>query len=276
VSRILASALFAATMALLAIAVVLAVRAQRSGFDVKGGYWTSEFLLVGLGGTAALLTAGVGLVIALNDPRNAIAWIFLGGSVFLAANLASNGYGDWTVYGGKTWPGSAWAAALGNWSFIPAVFVAPALVAQLFPNGRTLGGRWRWVFWTTVAVGAEATFWALVHPGPTSTFAERSNPLGAPRGARQRRHVGGQPRWARGRPCLRGGTRLAPAQVQTVSGDRAAAAEAARVCRRGAGRRLRRLVHVGAARRRGVRQQRDLRHGLHFTHADPDRRRRRH
>src|SRR5262249_26476088 len=52
--------------------------------------------------------------------------------------------------------------------------------AQLFPNGRTLGGRWRWVFWITVAVGAEATFWSLIHPGPTSTFAERTNPLGAP------------------------------------------------------------------------------------------------
>jgi hypothetical protein len=134
VGRPLASALFAATAGLLAIAVVLTVSSQQSSFDMKGGYWTSEFLLVGLGGTAALLTAGVGLVIALNDPRNAIAWIFLGGSFLLAANLASNGYGDWTIYGGKPWPGSAWAAAFGNWSFIPAVFVAPALVAQLFPN----------------------------------------------------------------------------------------------------------------------------------------------
>jgi hypothetical protein len=181
-SRILASALFGATLGLLAAAVALTVGAQQSGFDVKGGYWTSEFLLVGLGGTAALLTAGVGLVIALNDSRNAISWIFLGGSFLLAANLASNGYCDWAVYGGKPWPGSAWAASFGSWSFVPAVFVAPALVAQLFPNGRTLGGRWRWAFWFTVFIGVEATFWSLIHPGPTSTFAERSNPIG-PTGA---------------------------------------------------------------------------------------------
>jgi hypothetical protein len=179
VSRISATALFAATATLLAAAVVLTVAGQRSGLDVKSGYWTSEFLLVGLGGTAALLTAAVGLLIALNDARNSIAWIFLGGSCLLAASLASNGYGDWTIYGGKPWPGSAWAASFDNWSFVPAVFVAPALVAQLFPNGRTLGGHWRWAFWVTVAVGVEATLWALIHPGPTSTFAERTNPLGA-------------------------------------------------------------------------------------------------
>jgi hypothetical protein len=180
VSRILAWTLFAGTGALVAAGTLLAAVGGLRDIHVKGGYWSSEFLLIALGGIAALLTAAVGLVIARRHPRNAIAWIFLGGSCLLAANLAANAYSDWVVYGGRPWPGSVWTASFASWTFIPAVFVSPALVAQLFPDGRPLPGRWRWAFWLTVAIGAQATFWALIHPGPTSSFAGRTNPLGAP------------------------------------------------------------------------------------------------
>jgi hypothetical protein len=180
VGRILAWALFAATAALVAAGAVLILIAQQRGFHAEDSYLTSQALLVGIGGTAALLTAAVGLVISVKDARNVIAWIFLVGSVLLAAVLACYGYSDWTVYGGRPWPGSAFTSAFVGWCFIPPVLVAPALVAQLFPDGRTLGGRWRWVFWAAVAVAAQATFWALIHPGPTSAFPARTNPLGAP------------------------------------------------------------------------------------------------
>jgi hypothetical protein len=181
VSRILAWTLFAATAALLAVGAALIVAGQQRGFETHdSSSWTSQFLIIGIGGTAALLTGAVGIVIALTDSRNAIAWIFLCWGCLLAAIMAGYGYADWTIYDGKPWPGSSVAAAYVGWSFIPAVFVAPALVAQLFPNGRALGGRWRWAFGITVAIGAQATLWAILHPGPTSSFSERTNPLGAP------------------------------------------------------------------------------------------------
>ena len=142
-------------------------------------------------------------MIGLNDPRNAIAWIFLGGSSLLAANLAAGGYSGWAIYGGGAWPGSAWTAAFSSWSFTPAVFVAPALVAQLFPDGRTLGGRWRRVFWITVAVGAQATLWALVDPGPTLDLLRADEPARCARCARQPRHLARRPRRPHRHPRLR-------------------------------------------------------------------------
>jgi hypothetical protein len=180
VARILGWALFAATATFVAVGATLMVAGQQRGFETHGTSWTSQFLIIGIGGTAALLTAGVGIVIALTDPRNAIGWIFSSWACLLATVMAGYGYADWTIFGNEPWPGSGVDAAYVGWSFIPAVFVAPALVAQLFPNGRTLGGRWRWAFWITVAIGAQATVWATLHPGPTSTFSERMNPLGAP------------------------------------------------------------------------------------------------
>src|SRR5581483_835246 len=60
------------------------------------------------------------------------------------------------------------------------VFIAPALIAQLFPDGRPLPGRWRRLFWLTVAIGAQATLWSLLHGGPLESYPSRTNPLGPP------------------------------------------------------------------------------------------------
>jgi hypothetical protein len=72
VSRVLAWGLFAATAVLLAAAMTLLVVGQHRGLGIHSG--SSRFLFYRLGDTAALLTAGVGLVIAFKEPRNAIAW----------------------------------------------------------------------------------------------------------------------------------------------------------------------------------------------------------
>src|SRR3954452_19450634 len=118
-------------------AVVLELVAEQRGVELTDS-WSSRFLLVGVGGAYALLSAAMGLLIALSDPRNAIAWIFLGGAFLLAANLACGGYSDLAVFGGEPWPATAWTASYTNWSFIPSIFIAPALVAQLFPAGQPL------------------------------------------------------------------------------------------------------------------------------------------
>jgi hypothetical protein len=138
----------------------------------------SSLLLVGLGGPAALLFAAVGLLIACAEPRNAIGWIFLGSGALLAANLVAYGYTD-LVLVGEPWPGDRWTASFTYWSFIPAVFVAPALVAQLFPNGSPLPGRWRPVFWITAGFGTLATLAAFSSTHEDDSYPELSNPTAA-------------------------------------------------------------------------------------------------
>jgi hypothetical protein len=176
---VLAWALLGGTVALLVAVVVLELVAYGRGIVLEDS-WSSRLALIGLGGGFALLSAIVGLLIGLNEPRNAIGWIFLGGSFLLAASFACNGYSDLAVFGGERWPASAWTASYTNWSFIPCVFIAPALVAQLFPNGRPLPGRWRWLFAVTLAVGAQATLWAVLHGGPVQSYPSRTTPLGPP------------------------------------------------------------------------------------------------
>ena len=125
-----------------------------------------------------LIPAAVVLV-THSEPRNPIGWVFLGSAALLSANLAAYGYTD-LARGGEPWPAASWTAAMTYWSLIPAVFVAPALIAQLFPNGSPLDGHWRRVFWITLSFGTLATLAALFAPGSHGSYPELVNPVGAP------------------------------------------------------------------------------------------------
>jgi hypothetical protein len=98
----------------------------------------------------------------------------------LAAMNAGFAYADLALLGGEGWPGAHWTAWFGNWAFIPAVFIASALVAQLFPAGRPLPGAWRWLLWFTVAVGIQSTVVASLDPVTLDPYPDTINPLGVP------------------------------------------------------------------------------------------------
>jgi hypothetical protein len=177
-SRIVAWILFGVTAVLVPVAVVLATVGARRGFALADSSWESRLLLIALGGGAALLFAGVGLLVARAEPRNAIGWIFLGSSAFLATNVAAYSYSDFVFFGGEPWPAGRWTAWLAAWTFIPAGYVAPVFVAQLFPDGRPLPGPWRWVLWITVGIAIEATLVAMLAPGATDSYPASTNPFG--------------------------------------------------------------------------------------------------
>jgi MFS family permease len=167
------------TVALVPAGIVLAAIGAHRGFDLPDG-WESRLLLAILGGGVSLLFAAVGLLIARAEARNAIGWIFLGAAALLSGLTAAFGYADLVYYGGEDWPGAAWAAWFGNFAFIPAVFLASTLVAQIFPDGRPLPGRWRWVLWVSIAIGIEATVVAALDPGALDSYPNQLNPLGVP------------------------------------------------------------------------------------------------
>jgi hypothetical protein len=178
-SRALAWSLFGLTVALVPVGIVLSALGAHRGLDLPDG-WESRLLLAILGGGVSLLFAGVGLLIARAEARNAIGWIFLVAAVLLSGLIGAFGYADLVFYGGEDWAGAPWAAWFGNWAFIPAVFIASTLVAQIFPEGRPLPGRWRWVLWASIAIGIESTIVAALDAGAVDPYPGEVNPLGVP------------------------------------------------------------------------------------------------
>ena len=125
--RILACALAFATSCVEVVIVLGAEPHLPSGAE----QWMAPFVAL-----AALAPTYVGLLIALRQPRNPIAWILLVGAFFTSrAELLIPDHG-WSLQVGR----SIW----------PFLFVWPVAVALVFPNGRLLTRRWRWV----AAIGA--------------------------------------------------------------------------------------------------------------------------
>ena len=83
---------------------------------------------------AILSPAVVGLLIALQLPRNPIAWILLLGALLPALQLAS-----------EQIVGAAWSYQTEEAAGPLLLLVWPLAVAFVFPNGRLLSRRWRWV-----------------------------------------------------------------------------------------------------------------------------------
>lgn len=83
---------------------------------------------------AVLSPAAIGLLIALHLPRNPIAWILLLGALLPALQLASE-----QIVGG------AWSYQTEEAAGPLLLLVWPLAVALVFPNGRLLSRRWRWI-----------------------------------------------------------------------------------------------------------------------------------
>ena len=82
---------------------------------------------------AILSPAVVGLLIALQLPRNRIAWILLVGAFLPALQVAS-----------EQLVGAAWAFQT-EAATVPLLFALPLAVAFVFPKGGVLSPLWRWV-----------------------------------------------------------------------------------------------------------------------------------
>ena len=106
----------------------------------------------------------VGALVASRRPENAIGWLFCGAGLLFAAASLADGWATSTFADGR--PGSVYAAWLGSWLFLPALFGTPQLLFLLFPGGRPLSRRWRWAVWlAAVAIASQAAGAAML-PGP--------------------------------------------------------------------------------------------------------------
>ena len=115
---------------------------------------------------AFLAPATVGLLIANRQPRNRVAWVLLLGAVLLTVQLPLG------LVLGRGWTLQADRAL---W---PLLYAWPIAVAFIFPTGRFLSSRWRWV--AVVGATCFAAFMAqgMLDPEPfTGEDTSIPNPL---------------------------------------------------------------------------------------------------
>jgi hypothetical protein len=178
VSRRAAWLLFGIAVALAPVGLVLGVVGESRGLDLPAGRGSELFVEI-VASIAAILFAAVGLLIARKEPANPIGWIFLASSAMLAMVAVAMGYADLALYGGEGSVGANWAAWLASWLII-SVFVAPCLIAQLFPDGRALPGRWRYVLRLSLLLAAYLALGPALGPGRLGSYPTVDNPAGLP------------------------------------------------------------------------------------------------
>jgi hypothetical protein len=126
--------------------------------------------------------AALGLVIALRQPGNALAWVFSAIAVAFGVLAFADGYTQYTlVEHPGALPGGRWVGWLYGWWWFPMLVSLVTLPFLLFPDGRLPGQRWKPVLVATVALAAVGWVPASLYPVLENLPAR--NPLGL-RGAK--------------------------------------------------------------------------------------------
>jgi hypothetical protein len=135
----------------------------------------------GAGGTvAALVCLVVGFVVARRQPASPIGWLLLGWSLLTPVVGVALLYSvlDYRIHRG-TLPFGPVAVVLESGEF--GIAVLAALTVLLFPDGRSLPLRWRWLLWVFLA--ASAMFTAVLVTGQALAISRHPlsiGPSGAP------------------------------------------------------------------------------------------------
>jgi hypothetical protein len=129
---------------------------------------------------AILGFAFVGALVASRHPDNPIGWIFCAGAVAFSLSGVGESYAVYTLFanpgglfgGGETMAWfSVWVWALGG---VPLLTLFPLL----FPNGKLLSPRWRFVAGLSLAAIVFLTVGTAFAPGPLEDLSEVDNPYG--------------------------------------------------------------------------------------------------
>jgi signal transduction histidine kinase len=125
-----------------------------------------------------------GLWVASRQPRNAVAWIYLGGGLGAGLALFTYGYAQYALV---TKPGALPAGRAMAWvsSWVWLTGGTPILTfgLLLFPNGRLPSPRWRLVAWAAGGSLVARVLANALMPGSLINHPVAANPLGIPHAA---------------------------------------------------------------------------------------------
>ncbi|MGI9648647.1 MAG: ATP-binding protein [Acidimicrobiia bacterium] len=144
--------------------------------------WESDRLVTDFVAHTGIQAVGFGILgwlVLPTQPRNGAVWaltvsaffasLYAAGAATAAVILTSHGV-DFDVTTPAEMPlGAAIAAWLPSFAWIPAFFLTSTLGLLLFPDGKVLSSRWRWVGWLSavaIAVAYLGQLW-LFHPRST-------------------------------------------------------------------------------------------------------------
>ena len=141
------------------------------------GVAVDTYLVTNLGMVVAF--GAIGGLVAGNRPGNPIGWLFLGHSLcFAVATLA----GTVAVARQEVLSAGTLRALqvvfMGIWPL--GIGIALPLAVQLFPTGRPLGPRWRWLVGLTVVSGLAFVAQTVLEPGALALPGRPVPPLIAP------------------------------------------------------------------------------------------------
>jgi hypothetical protein len=95
---------------------------------------------------AALLMGFLGLLITIRRPENRIGWLFSATAFVSGWIVLADGYSTHAVIGSPgSLPLGAESAWFAGWIWIPVEFALLLYLPLVFPNGKLLSNRWRWV-----------------------------------------------------------------------------------------------------------------------------------
>ena len=158
-------------MILAAAAAVSAVTGSAFAF-LGGGSFDGPLI-----GLAVLAMATVGALLAIRVPSNAVGWLLIASALCLGLETLGAGFGQLSLsVSGGSWPGTAVAGWLySNLLAIPVLIITVG-IPLIFPDGRLLSARWRWLVVLLVVSGV-AQFMHAFRPGPISDMTVE-NPFG--------------------------------------------------------------------------------------------------
>jgi hypothetical protein len=130
-------------------------------------------------GSATASFVLVGCVLVNRVPGNRIGTLLLIAGALFAVAFGLTAYASAAAAAEPPWPGAALVAVLSDPIFVWPIIIALIGIPLVFPNGRLISRRWRWLVVLAVTATAMDTLSILLAHGPVGP-ANLPNPLAVP------------------------------------------------------------------------------------------------
>jgi hypothetical protein len=121
----------------------------------------------------------VGALVASRRPGNPIGWIFCAVGFIFALQPFSEAYTDYALYAQPdSLLGVEFTAWISQWIAFPAFLLGAVLLFLLFPDGRLLTRRWRFVVWVAIIASVLFALGTALTPGKLAGTPSIVNPFG--------------------------------------------------------------------------------------------------